>query len=506
MDQQAVVDFLVSFLAAGGSVVERIDTHAAIVFLAGDRAWKLKRAVRYDYLDFSTSERRREMCEAEVRLNRRTAPQLYLGVRPVTREPDGTLALGGCGQPIDWLIEMERFDQGALCDRRAAEGTLEVDAMADLATAIARFHAAAARRPDHGGRDAMAWVVDGNVEGFSRFGSFLDQEACARLTARSHEIIDAHHALLDRRRRDGFVRQCHGDLHLRNIVMLDGRPTLFDAVEFNDEIACIDVWYDVAFLLMDLARRQLPRHANVVFNRYLSETGDDQALPLLPLFLSCRAAIRAKTSATAAAMDVGEARRVELQTLSRQYLAMAEQLLRPAAPRLVAIGGLSGSGKSTLAMSLAPAVGGSPGAVVLRSDEVRKALCGVPRLQRLGAEAYRAEMSARVYDTLNQRAARVLGAGHSVIVDAVHARPADREAVERVAAAVGVPFAGLWLEAPPEVLVERTTARRHDPSDADPDVVRLQLRQPVGAMRWRTLDASRPGDEVLALASHWVIE
>ena len=186
--------------------------------------------------------------------------------------------------------------------------------------------------------------------------------------------------MLERRRESGFVRQCHGDLHLRNIVLLDGRPTLFDGVEFNDEIACTDVLYDLAFLLMDLWRRRLPRHANTVWNRYLVETADFDGVSLLPLFLSCRAAVRAKTSATAAQLQHDVQRRNELEGMAREYLAMAERLLHPPHPCLVAVGGFSGSGKSTLALSLAPSVGAVPGAVVLRSDETRKRLCGVPLL------------------------------------------------------------------------------------------------------------------------------
>ena len=289
-DQTAVIDALASPSTHGGAPVERIDTHTAIVFLAGSRAWKLKRAVRFDYLDFSTVERRKAMCDAEVRLNRRIAPAVYRGVVAVTRAPD-------------------------------------------------------AASPE----------------------------------------LDRRGALLDARREAGLVRQCHGDLHLRNIVMLEGQPTLFDAVEFNDEIACIDVIYDLAFLLMDLWRRQLPRHANAVWNGYLAETADLDGVSLLPLFLSCRAAVRAKTSATAARVQDSPERAGELRALAREYLALAERLLHPAEPCLIAVGGFSGSGKSTLALGLAPSVGAVPGAVVLRSDEIRKRLCGVPLLERLGA-------------------------------------------------------------------------------------------------------------------------
>ena len=312
--------------------------------------------------------------------------------------------------------------------------------------------------------------------------------------------------MLERRRESGFVRQCHGDLHLRNIVLLEGRPTLFDGVEFNDEISCTDVMYDLAFLLMDLWRRHLPRHANVVCNRYLAETADFDSVSLLPLFLSCRAAVRAKTTATAAELQNDAQRRGQLHGLAREYLAMADRLLRPPGPSLIAVGGLSGSGKSTLAAALAPLVGAVPGAVVLRSDEVRKRLCGVSPLEPLGREGYSSQMSERVYTTMAEHAASIVRGGHSVIVDAVYARSAARQAIEKVAAAAAVPFLGLWLDAPELELMARTDRRRNDPSDADASIVRMQREQDMGEIGWRRIDASRPSASVLSCASDCVRE
>jgi uncharacterized protein len=501
-DQSETIAFLALPSTYGGAAVERIETHASIVFLAGARAWKLKRAVRYDYLDFSTVERRRSMCEAELRINRRAAPALYLGVVSVTRERDGSLALGGSGPAVDWVIEMARFDQEALFDRLAARGALDMKLMSGLATAVASFHRGADLRHDHGGRAGMEWVVEGNAGGFAEQGvGTLDAPTCARLTSAARHAVDCHAALLDARRAAGLVRQSHGDLHLRNIVLLDGTPTLFDAVEFNDEISCIDVLYDLAFLLMDLWRRGLPRHANAVWNGWLREMLDYGGVSLLPLFLSCRAAIRAKTSATAANLQTNPERRGELVLLAQEYLATAERLLNPPGPRLVAVGGLSGSGKSTIALALAPSVGPVPGAVVIRSDEIRKELCGVPPLVRLGPEGYTADISRRVYATAVDRAAAVIRGGHAAIVDAVFARLTDRDAIADVAASAGVPFVGLWLDAPESVLLARTERRRFDPSDADAAVVRAQLRQTTGPITWRRVDASGTLEDVIAGAT-----
>jgi aminoglycoside phosphotransferase family enzyme/predicted kinase len=484
-DQRDVISFLSTPVAYGRSAspVERIDTHISIVWLAGERAYKLKRAVRFDYVDFSTIELRRLACEAEVRVNRRTAPSLYLGVRPVTREAGGALALGGEGEPIDWVVEMVRFDQDTLFDRLAERHRLDAGLMEGLADAIHRLHASAKPRPDRGGRDGMAWVIDGNARGFAEQGAgILDATACERLTAASRAALDRHGGHLDARQHDRLVRECHGDLHLRNICLVDGVPTLFDAVEFNDDISCIDVLYDLAFLLMDLWRRDLRSHANLVFNECLARSGDVDGLALLPLFLSCRAAVRAKTSASAARVQPDERQRLGLQAASREYLALAQDLLRPGPPCLIAIGGLSGSGKSTLARRLAPPVGAAPGALVVRSDVIRKTLCGVSPLTRLGPEGYTADVNRRVYGAMAAQAAAALQAGHSVIADAVFARPDDREAIAAKAKAAGAPFTGLWIDGPREILAARLRERVADASDATPDVLDLQARTAIGPL------------------------
>src|SRR5262245_14899055 len=360
-DQREVVAFLSTPEAYGlptGAPLERVETHISFVWLAGARAYKLKRAVKYDYVDFSTVEARRIACEAEVRLNRRTAPLLYIGVCPVTREPGGRLALRGSGEAVEWLVEMVRFEQSFLFDQLASRHQLTIELMDPLADAIVRLHATADRRGDHGGRDGMSWVVDGNAASFTQLLSDGDRTTADRVTAASRYALERHAALLDARQRDGFVRMCHGDLHLRNICLFGGVPTLFDGVEFNEELSCVDVLYDLAFLLMDLWHRDLRSHANTVFNRYFVKgAADIGGLPLLPLFLSCRAAVRAKPSATGAALGTSSRGVDELRLATTEYLRLAEALLHPEKPWLVAIGGFSGSGKSLLARRLASGIG-----------------------------------------------------------------------------------------------------------------------------------------------------
>lgn len=511
-DQSETIAFLADPRSHGGVAVERIDTHGAIVVLAGDRAYKLKRAVRFPYMDFSTVALRRRACEAELTLNRRTAPALYLGIEPIVRTPSGALALGGQGGidrlVVDWVVIMRRFDQGALFDRLAARSALDTTLMTALADEILRFHEAAERRPEHGGAEGVKRVMAGNDQGLREAGpDVFEAEKVVRLRELGNGALERTWPLLEARRASGLVRHCHGDLHLRNICIFEGRPTLFDAIEFNDQIACIDVLYDLAFLLMDLDHRGLPALGNLVFNRYLSEgsrhdgLGDLGGLSTLPLFLSCRAGVRAQVgAATAAATQPNAAVARRIVEEARAYLDMAICYLHSPKPRLVALGGLSGTGKSTLAHVLAPFIGPPPGAVVLRSDVIRKHLLGRDAFRRLGPEGYTAEATARVYEAMRERARMALLAGHSVVTDAVHGRAEERAALEAVARAAGVGFDGLWLEASPVILEARVATRGVDASDATVEVLHRQLGYGLGNIAWRHIDASGTGESALAQA------
>jgi len=503
--QQEVVRLLSdpAVFGPGAVKVDTVETHVSRVFLGPDRVYKLKRAVTFPYLDFSTPRKRKAACEAEVRINRRTAPEIYLGVVPVTRDADGGLTLGGDGEAVDWVVEMTRFDEDTLFDRLAQQGKLRRAVMEDLADAIADFHAAAEPRADGGGHRGMAMIVGSNADCFEQSGEgVLDSEATAELTRRTTAVLDAARPVLERRRRSGRVRHCHGDLHLRNICMVAGRPTLFDAIEFSDDFSTIDVLYDLAFLLMDLEHRGHRRLANVVFNRYLDVTGEGAeeagGLRVLALFLSVRAAIRAHVDAAQAAAlsDPSRARRRAAE--AGEYLAMARDYLTPRPPVLVAVGGLSGSGKSRMARELAPRLGAAPGARVARSDAIRKRLAGAALTARLDEAHYGHAMTERTFDALYAEAAEAIAAGQSVVADAVFARPGQRDAVAGVAEAAGVPFIGLWLEAPAEVMARRVTTRTRNVSDADAAVLERQLAYDLGEITWRRIDSSGDRDATLA--------
>ena len=470
--------------------VERVETHISVVFLTRRRAYKLKRAVTFPYLDYSSLERRRAACDREVQLNRRTAPSTYCGVIAVTREPDGQLRLGGAGEPVEWLVEMVRFDDALLLDRLADAGQLDMALATKLARRVAGFHDAAGPRRDHGGSQAMQRIVDDNLREMASTVA-LDPDACSAVHAASTAAIARHAWLLDARRLNGLVRQCHGDLHLHNVFLDGDMPILFDAIEFNDDLACCDVMYDLAFLLMDLRHRQLNAHANAVLNAYLETRPDYRGLALLPLFLSCRAAIRAKVSVAEAAVQSRPAEASKLRAEARTYLRNAREFLVRTQPTLAAIGGLSGSGKSTLAAMLAPSVGAAPGAVVVRTDVIRKQIFGVDPLARLPESAYATSVTAGVYERALQTAEACIRSGHGAIVDAVFVDARHRTAVEQLAAETGVPFTGLWLEVPREVAEQRLDARIGDASDATPGVLTQQMQNDVGEIRWRRIDGRR---------------
>jgi len=498
-DQQDVIDFL-SEPTSYGPAIERVDiieTHVSVVFLAGNRAYKLKRTVKYPYLDFSTAEHRRRACEAELALNRRTAPTLYLEVRALVRVSDGGVAFGAEGPAIDWLVVMRRFEQSSLFDALAQTGGLSVRLMNELAGHIADFHAQAERRFDYGGATALTDIAETNHRclAAARHVAFAP-ECVDEIRASSLQRLAAVGGLLDRRRAEGKVRRCHGDLHLRNICLLDGRPTLFDCLEFSDALASIDVLYDLAFLVMDLEHRGLTDFASLVLNRYLDLTDEDDGLPAMPLFLSLRAAIRAHVTATAMDRAAHAEGKPEMAAEARRYLDLAARLLRPRLCRLVAIGGLSGSGKSTLAAALAPGIE----ARVLRSDVIRKRLFGVAPETRLPASAYAPEVSHRVYQVLREKATAALAAGYSVIIDAVSLKPEERQSFAAAAKAAAVPFSGLWLAAPASTMEARLRARRHDASDASPEVLTQQLGQYAGPVDWLIIDAGTGPEDCLASA------
>ncbi len=488
-DQRATVDFL-SDAASNGSTgpVEVIETHISRIFLSGDRAWKMKRAVKLPYVDFSTPELRLAACRKEVELNSLTAPGLYIASHPITRRPDGSITLDGEGELLDAVVEMHRFEQNRLLDEMATAGELTPGLLNETAQEIELFHRSAPVSRSCDGSANMAAVLDINEAGFAECPIF-EADELRKFNNAMRDALERQARLLDRRAASGRVRRCHGDLHLRNICLLDGSPQLFDCIEFNDRIATVDVLYDLAFLLMDLLHRGLRDLANLTMNRYLDQADDEDGFALLPFFMAVRAAVRAHVLGTQLAEGDQDPDSAEE---ARSYFCLARALLESVSPCLIAIGGLSGSGKTTVAEALAALVGAPPGARIVESDRIRKAMHGVSPETRLPQKAYRRDVSEKVYREMAWRSGMILVQGGSVVADAVFERTGHRAMIEKVAIEHGVPFHGVWLTTSEDILWQRVAARRGGPSDATVDILARQLDRDIGRVEWVKLDASAP--------------
>ena len=500
--QEPVFALLADPATHGGSDVKRVDTHAAVLFLTPERVLKVKRAVKFPFLDFSTLDKRKAACEAEIDVNRAYAPDIYRGVVPVTRAADGELAIGGNGEPVEWAVEMRRFDETQTLDHLADKGRIDA-ALADaLGRVVAAAHAVAPAVDPGPWIEAIGAYIGEHVEAFGETPDLFPAADVTALAQASRARYDRVHPLLVDRGSRGLVRHIHGDLHLGNIVLLAGKPVLFDAIEFSPLIASGDVLYDLAFLLMDLCERGLGNAANIVLNRYLIESRraeDLDALAALPLYLSMRAQIRAKVTA-ARLEQAEESEHADIARNAKKYFDWACRFIAPAPPVLVAVGGLSGTGKSVLARALAPGLTPAPGAVVLRSDVERKLLFGKAETEPLPPEAYTEEATAQVYAVIVDKARRAIAAGHSAIVDAVFARPHEREVVAKSAAVLGVRFRGLFLEVDLVTRIERVRGRQHDASDAGASVARAQEDYDLGALDWTRIDASGTPEQTLMRA------
>lgn len=493
-DQTEVIVFLADPASYPGVVrsVEVVETHAAMVFLTEHEAFKIKKAVTFPYLDFGTVEKRKAACEYELQINQPHAPQIYLGVVEITREESGELALNGAGKPVEWALHMRRFPDNSLLGDVIRADALTAGFVDRLADEISRYQAEAPVVLDGNAAGRMSAIVDELCVAFDEAAEFLPLPEIRRFEKTAKAALRQCRPLLDDRGRQGYVRRCHGDLHLSNIIALNDQPVLFDAIEFNDEIATVDILYDLAFLLMDLGHLGEDVHANRILNRYLSRSGNDDhlaGLQALPLFMSCRAGVRAMVAVTRLRQSPETGRSSETAADANSYLLEARGYLARRIPRLIAVGGLSGTGKTSLARALAARIVPCPGAVHLRTDIERKQMFGVGETTRLPKETYTREASNAVYERVLHKAMIALQAGHTVIVDAVFLDQAERAAIEQTAEDAGASFAGLWLEASEERLVERVSARKGDASDATAAVVHHQLRHLAGPVYWRKINA-----------------
>ncbi|MDE2358570.1 MAG: AAA family ATPase [Betaproteobacteria bacterium] len=483
--------------------VRVIETHISWVYLTGAYAWKVKKAVDLGFLDFTSLESRHRYCEEELRLNRRTAPRLYLDVVPIVGSVERPV-VGGAGPVLEWALKMREFSQDALLSALLARGALAPAHVDALAAAVARFHGNAARAPADQPWGSAGEVLDVALANFVELrpkiddpASLADLEALEGWTRREHAARGATWAS---RRAAGLVRECHGDLHLGNIALVDDEVTLFDCIEFNERMRWIDVVSDIAFTVMDLQHRRRRDLAQRFLNAYLEHTGDYSGLAVLPYYLAYRAMVRAKVAGMRAAqMAPGEARSAALADCrTHVQLAKKETLQGPSA--IVITRGLSGSGKTTLSQSLLERIG----ALRVRSDVERKRLLGLPADARTGANLdagiYAADASRATYARLLALARAIVEAGRIALVDAAFLSRWQRDAFRTLANELDVPLVIVEFVASEATLRRRIVERGaagNDASDADLSVLAHQLRhqEPLGdderalAVTW---DAEQP--------------
>lgn len=502
--EEDIVDFLSDPASYGTPTasVDVIETHAARVFLTGTKAYKIKKPVTLPFLDFSTRAQRQRALAREFELNHPQAPEIYVALESINREASGALTLAE-GEPVEPVLVMNRFDQENLLAHVVESAPLKRETARDLALMVARYHRMLPPLLQEPGATIMrdiAGQLANQIENLAALGEGGEMTGLAR---NLREAAERAAPLLDARAKQGHVRRCHGDLHLGNIVLLDGRPVPFDALEFDEKLAITDVLYDLAFLLMDLDVRGQRTAANAALNVYVAAdpTGDEiEGLAALPLFLAARATVRAVVALEGARQSPDTQAREDNTASAAHYLKAAASYLSPPQPQLLAVGGLSGTGKSTLSAALAHLIGAAPGALILRTDVERKRIFGVPETERLAPEHYTEEVSAQVYARLYDKTRRALAAGHAVIFDGVSSKPEERDAIADIAQAAGCRFHGLWLEAPVGVQVARVNARRGDASDSDETVVRAQAVRDLGPITWTRIEAGRSAEHTLKQA------
>lgn len=462
------------------------ETHISWVFLVGDFAYKVKKPITTPFLDYSTLANRERLCREEVRLDRRYARELYLGVVPITSE-DGQLRVEGTGEPVEYAVKMQRFPDDALLSDRLQTGKLSTDEVSQLAAAVATFHRQAARSDPHqswGSPDLVFRDARDNLRDLLSSAIIDDQsETLNALDEWTSRYFDQHHQMFSQRLANGFIRECHGDLHLANVIHWNGQLMPFDGIEFNDAFRWIDVMSDAAFLAMDFAARGHRDLSRSFINAYLEHTGDHASLPLLRWYLVYRALVRAKVASMRANQQSPEQSAAPLEDC-RQHIGLASRFTHGKQPCLWITHGVSGSGKTTCSELVVQ----RRGAIRLRADIERKRHFGLSPTERpdeaTKAKLYSESANHATYGRLRRLAQGILRAGYSVVVDATFLKHQQRELFRVLAEKEGSKFGILDLHTDKQTLRQRVAdriARNDDASDADVQVLESQLasRQPL---------------------------
>ncbi|AKG22604.1 bifunctional aminoglycoside phosphotransferase/ATP-binding protein [Calothrix sp. 336/3] len=457
--------------------IQLIQTHVSYVLLTGDFAYKVKKPVNFGFLDYSTLAKRSHFCQEELRLNQRGAAELYLQVLPITLEGDKYL-LNGEGDAVEYVLTMQQFPDGALLSEMFAAGTLQESHMQELGKVVAEYHVRAEINDyiqSFGEVQQVRSAIDENYQQTMKYiGVAQTQEQFEKTKQYTDDFFATRPELFASRIQGKLIRECHGDLHLRNIALWHDKILVFDCIEFNEPFRFVDVMYDVAFTVMDLEARQSRELGNVFLNTYVEQTGDWEGLQVLPLYLSRQAYVRAKvTSFLLDDPGVPETVKEEAAQTAAAYYKQAWEYTQPRTGKLILMSGLSGSGKSTTARQLAKQLGG----IQIRSDAVRKHLVGIPLMQRGGDEVYSAEMTEKTYHRLIELGVLLAAQGFVVILDAKFDKQKWRELAIAQAQSHNLPLEIIHCTAPVEVIQERLHQRQGDIADATADLLTSQMQQ-----------------------------
>ncbi|KJH71275.1 bifunctional aminoglycoside phosphotransferase/ATP-binding protein [Aliterella atlantica] len=503
MSDAVVPDLIERMLEAGfyphgvREPVELIQTHVSYVLLTGEFAYKVKKSVNFGFLDYSTLEKREHFCRQELEMNKRGAPELYLEVLPISQD-NGKFVLGGSGEAVEYVLKMRQFPQDVLLSEMFEHGRLTEAQMEELGRVVALYHANAQSSDlirSFGEVAQVRQAIDENYEQTTKYiGGPQSQAQYDETKHYTDSFFDERSQLFSSRIQNNFIRECHGDLHLRNICLWQDKILLFDCIEFNEPFRFVDVMYDVAFTVMDLQARQCPEFGNAFLNTYVEQTGDWEGLQVLPLYLSRQAYVRAKvTSFLLDDPGVPAQVKEEAKATAADYYKLAWEYTKPHQGRLILMSGLSGSGKSTTAKHLARKLD----AIVIRSDAVRKHLGGIALSERGGDELYTPEMTQKTYDRLLQLGVMLASQGFTVILDAKYDRTDLRMNAIDMADFQQIPLQIIHCNAPIEVLKERLQQRRGDIADATADLLESQIAAsdaftPAEQPYVRSLDTSQP--------------
>lgn len=483
--------------------IQLLQTHVSYVLLTGEFVYKLKKPVNFGFLDYSTLEQRQHFCEEELRLNQRGAAELYLEVLPITQTGD-SFQLQGTGEVVEYTLKMRQFPQDTLLTELFDRGELSETLLQDLAKVIATFHLNAPSNDYIRSFGEVARVRQAFDENYDQTEQYIGgpqtQQQFDETRAYTDRFFAEQGDLFQQRMQQNWIRECHGDLHLRNICFWQDRLWLFDCIEFNEPFRFVDVMYDIAYIVMDLEARQRPDLSALFLNAYVEQTGDWEGLQILPIYVSRQTYVRAKvTSFLLNDPAVPESEKQKATATAAQYYRLAWQYTQPQRGRILMMSGLSGSGKSTTARRLAQQFK----AIHIRSDAVRKHLGGIPLDQRGGAELYSAEMTQKTYGRLLELGTKLAKQGYTVILDAKYDRQALREAVITEATAHQIPLQIIHCDAPLEVLRDRLHNRTGDIADATADLLPQQYLEPFTAIEQpyvQTLDTTKDiADQIAAL-------